>query len=138
MFRNLTKALVATAMIFSSFIASACNPASEIKSVSAQKFKSEMTSDNKIILDVRTPEEYAAGHIADAVNINVLAPGFSEKASKAINKEDTVYVYCRSGKRSLDAARKLSKIGYKVVNLKGGIIEWQESELPVTKVASDK
>lgn len=120
-------------MILSSFITSGCNTSPEITSVSVQEFNSEMKGDNKTILDVRTPEEFADGHIANAININVLAPDFTENAGKTINKKNTVYVYCRSGKRSLDAARMLSRLGYNVVNLKDGIIGWQESGLPITK-----
>ena len=120
-------------MILSTSIASGCKTSPEIASVTAQQFNSEIKGDNKTILDVRTPEEYADGHIDNAININVLSPDFPERASKSISKKDTVYVYCRSGKRSLDAAQKLSRLGYKVVNLKDGIMGWQESGFPVTK-----
>ena len=52
-------------------------------------------------------------------------------AQRNLSKVSTVLVYCRSGRRSLDAAEILTHLGYKVVNLKGGIIEWKEDGLPV-------
>ena len=56
---------------------------------------------------------------------------FKELAQRELSKDSTVLVYCRSGRRSLDAAEILTGIGYKVVNLKGGIIEWEEDGLPI-------
>ena len=56
---------------------------------------------------------------------------FKELAHRELSKDSTVLVYCRSGRRSLDAAEMLINCGYKVVNLKGGIIEWEEDGLPV-------
>lgn len=82
------------------------------------------------LLDVRTPAEYADGHINDALNINVQSDDFLTLATKALTKEKPVYVYCRSGKRSMDAATRLAKNGYQVVNLTGGILAWQAASLP--------
>lgn len=82
------------------------------------------------LLDVRTPAEYADGHINDALNINVQADDFLPLAAKALSKDKPVYVYCRSGKRSMDAATRLAKNGYQVVNLTGGILAWQAASLP--------
>lgn len=84
------------------------------------------------LLDVRTPQEYAEGHIDGALNINVQSDDFKQMAEKELSKDSTILVYCRSGRRSMDAAEILTKLGYKVVNLKGGIIEWKEDGLPVT------
>lgn len=82
------------------------------------------------LVDVRTAEEYAEGHIPDALNIDVLQDDFTQKATARLPKDSRVAVYCRSGKRSLKAAALLVKAGYKVVNLKGGWLEWTANRLP--------
>ena len=82
------------------------------------------------LVDVRTAEEYAEGHIPDALNIDVLQDDFTQKATARLPKDRRVAVYCRSGKRSLKAAARLVKAGYKVVNLKGGWLEWTANRLP--------
>lgn len=73
------------------------------------------------LVDVRTPEEYAEGHIPGAININVFDNDFIDEALKYLDKSKPVAVYCKSGRRSADAATKLSKNGFKVTNLKGDI-----------------
>ncbi len=82
------------------------------------------------LVDVRTAEEYAEGHIPDALNIDVLQDDFTQKATARLPKDRRVAVYCRSGKRSHKAAALLVKAGYKVVNLKGGWLEWTANRLP--------
>lgn len=75
---------------------------------------------NVILVDVRTPEEYAAGHIDEALNINWFDTDFA-KQIQAIEKDETVYVYCKKGGRSAKAAHLLDSLGYKnVVDLEGG------------------
>lgn len=85
------------------------------------------------MLDVRTAGEYAEGHIAGAKNIDVQKAGFRNMAAAQLPKDRTVWVYCRSGRRSLTAARILKKEGYEVVNLKGGIMEWEQKGKPTEK-----
>lgn len=84
------------------------------------------------LLDVRTAEEYAQGHIAGAMLADVKLDNFEQSAASQLDTARTVAVYCRSGKRSADAASRLSQRGYKVVNLLGGIMAWQEQDKPVT------
>lgn len=114
--------------------ASGCTRNDSIVSVSAPEFEKEIQTDSVQLLDVRTPQEYAEGHIDGAMNIDVLSDDFKDVAQKELSKDSTVLVYCRSGRRSLDAAEKLTGLGYKVINLKGGIMEWEEDGLPVTTV----
>lgn len=111
--------------------ASGCTGNDNIISISAPKFEKEIKSDSVQLVDVRTPQEYAEGHIDGALNINVQSNDFKDMAQRNLSKDSTVLVYCRSGRRSLDAAEILTGLGYKVVNLKGGIIEWKEDGLPV-------
>lgn len=110
---------------------SACNSHANVTSVSAPEFERIISTDSVQILDVRTPQEYAEGYIDGAINIDVRSDDFSRTAEKELSKGSPVLVYCRSGRRSLDAAERLIELGYRVVNLKGGIIEWQDSGLAV-------
>ena len=111
---------------------SGCNTNDNIISVSALEFDKEIKADSVQLLDVRTPQEYAEGHIDGALNINFQSDDFQRVVEKELTKDSTILVYCRSGRRSMDAAEILNKLGYKVVNLKGGIIEWKEDGFPVT------
>ena len=85
------------------------------------------------LIDVRTPEEYAEGHIASAVNFDVYSETFLEDVKAAYPVEKPLAVYCRSGKRSANAAKKLADAGYTVYNLKGGYLAWTEAGRRVTK-----
>lgn len=111
---------------------SGCNANDNIVSVSAPEFDKEIKADSVQLLDVRTPQEYAEGHIEGALNIDVRSDDFRQTAGKELSKDSTILVYCRSGRRSMDAAEILTRLGYKVINLKGGIIEWKADGLPVT------
>lgn len=111
-----------------------CSHSDNIVSVSAVEFEKAIKADSVQLLDVRTPQEYAEGHIAGAININVQSDDFRQRADKELSKDSTILVYCRSGRRSMDAAETLTELGYKVVNLKGGIIEWNEEGLPVKAI----
>lgn len=111
--------------------ASSCTHNDNIVSVSALEFEKEIKSDSVQLVDVRTPQEYTEGHIDGALNINVQSDDFKELAQRELSKDSTVLVYCRSGRRSLDAAEMLTRLGYNVVNLKGGIIEWKKDGLPL-------
>lgn len=98
-----------------------------------ESFSTFLSDDDVQLVDVRTPEEYASGHIAGAKNIDVYDRDFMDTASKSLDKSKPVAVYCRSGKRSSEAARKLSEKGYNVTNLNGGIMAWIRDEQPVDK-----
>lgn len=84
------------------------------------------------LLDVRTTDEFAAGHLEGAMNIDVNDSAFIQKALVHLNPSRPVAVYCRSGRRSADAARKLAAEGYSVTNLSGGILAWQAEKMPTT------
>jgi rhodanese-related sulfurtransferase len=71
------------------------------------------------LLDVRTPEEFAAGHLENAVNINWYDTDFVDQL-KVVPKEHTLYVYCKKGGRSAKAAALLDSLGYKAIDLTGG------------------
>lgn len=88
----------------------------------------ENSGDDCVLLDVRTPEEFKEGHLKGAINIDVKdEANFMKKALEVLPKNKTVMVYCRSGRRSANAAGKLAAEGYFVFNLEGGIIAWKEA-----------
>lgn len=85
------------------------------------------------VLDVRTPAEYAAGHIGGSKNIDYLGPGF-EKEISGLDRDKEILVYCKTGKRSRAAAIALGKAGFKkILDLEGGIKAWEAAGLPVEK-----
>ncbi len=95
------------------------------------EFAKFITNDDVQLVDVRTPEEYNEGHIKGAKNINVFDQDFVEEATAELDKSQPVAVYCRSGKRSAEAAKKLEEKGFKVTNLVGGILAWKEDDKPI-------
>lgn len=73
-----------------------------------------------ILIDVRTPQEFEAGHLDNAVNIDWFANDFTKKI-ETLDKEKPVYVYCKKGGRSTKAAHVLDSLGFeKVIELEGG------------------
>lgn len=88
-------------------------------------FKSKIEGKNVQLVDVRTPKEYKNGHIPKAKNINIYDDDFVQQAA-VLDKSEPVYVYCRSGVRSMKAANKLKNAGYKVYNLNDGIKGWKK------------
>ena len=101
-----------------------------------KEFAELITDSNVVILDVRKADEFAEGHIKGAILIDQFQSDFVEQAKAKLPKEKTIAIYCRSGRRSANAAAKLSDVGYKCVNLKGGIIAWKEADMPVIKEES--
>ncbi|WP_276894325.1 rhodanese-like domain-containing protein [Hallella bergensis] len=110
-----------------------CAQNEHITSVDAAQFEAAISADSVQLIDVRTAGEYAEGHIANAVNIDVKLPDFASKAAGTLDKDRPAYVYCRSGQRSMKAARMLAKQGFEVVNLNGGIMEWMNAGKPVNQ-----
>jgi len=85
------------------------------------------------LIDVRTPKEFAEGHLSNAVNINFYDSNFMEEMSK-LDKNKDLYIYCRSGGRSGKAAKKLKSQGFlKIYDLEGGILNWNQSKMKVVK-----
>ena len=77
------------------------------------------------LVDVRTPAEFAAGHIPEAVNIDVRGEKFDEEVRSTLDPSRPVAVYCRSGARSKAAARALTEKGFRVYELNNGFMNWK-------------
>ena len=91
--------------------------------ISAEEAYEMMASQEVVVVDVRTWEEYNGGHIENAVLVPNESIG-SEMPEALPDKEATLLVYCRSGRRSKDAAQKLLALGYQSVYDFGGVIDW--------------
>lgn len=95
------------------------------RKISVQEAKRMMeASAGVVIVDVRTLEEFAQGHIANAILIPNETIGTSQKPAQLPDVNAVVLVYCRSGNRSQQAAKKLVALGYTKVYDFGGIIDW--------------
>lgn len=105
------------------------------RSVEAEEFGRIIADTTQAVtrLDVRTAAEYAEGHIANAVNIDVLDGNFESRATGKLPKDKTVAVYCRSGKRSKKAAAILVRNGYSVVELNSGYMGWTKAGMPTDR-----
>ena len=109
------------------------NRSGGFQDLSVEEF-AQMSADNhNVILDVRTPGEFNAGHIPGALNLDVNAPDFKEKAA-ALDKNKVFLVHCASGVRSVRACEKLSRLDFlKLYNLPGGFKAWVKAGKPVQK-----
>ena len=101
--------------------------------VDAARFAEVVASPGVTIIDVRTPEEFAAGHIEGAVNYAVELPEFGSQIA-TLDPAGTYAVYCRSGNRSQAAVAAMAQAGIPgIYELANGIIEWEEAGLPVVQ-----
>ncbi len=99
--------------------------------LNVSEFSQKITEPGVIILDVRTPEEFASGHIEGALNIDFNSGNFANEITR-LNPSETYAVYCRSGSRSGQAASIMHKAGFHdVSNLNGGVIDWTNDGLPL-------
>lgn len=99
-----------------------------------QAFEKKLeTAPDRILLDVRTAQEYRQGHFPNATLIDVTRPDFREKANK-LDKSAPVFVYCASGIRSERAVTVLNNLGFQeVYELEGGFNEWARAGKPFVR-----
>ncbi len=122
---NTTPAAVAEASLATEAPLASASPApAEYHKLTAEEAKARMDSgDPVIIVDVRTLEEFQSGHVPGAINVpneGIL----NEMPDQLPDKDQELLLYCRSGRRSADAAHKLIALGYTKVYDFGGIIDW--------------
>ena len=108
--------------------------AGSIKHVNAQEFNKAVAAKTGVVVDVRTPGEYAQGHLVGAKNIDFMNGDFAKNFSK-LDKKTPVLIYCKSGGRSGRAAKKLEKMGFTVYNMQGGFMGWTAQGLPTNVTA---
>ena len=98
--------------------------AQPMQNVDAVRFKQLIASEDAILLDVRTPEEYSRGHIQGSTAINIADPEFVAKIG-LLQKDKTILIYCLTGSRSYAAANYMTRMGFKqIFNLQQGIMDW--------------
>lgn len=138
-FRNLTLLLVA--LSGAALMSTAAEgkdgkkpDAGAVKNVSAAEFDKLRAKKDTVVLDVRTPKEYADGHISGAANIDWNSPDFAEKVSK-LPKDKTYLVHCAAGVRSSKACALMSsKLNFTdCYNLEGGLKAWEKAGKPVER-----
>ena len=90
---------------------------------------SQQDLNNAYLIDVRTPKEFQEGHLDNAININWFDPDFQQQV-RALEKDKKIYVYCKKGGRSMEAAAVLDSLGFKVIDLTGGYDAYTAEQLP--------
>lgn len=98
----------------------------QVTTIAPAEAEQKMQKRKTKVLDVRTPKEFAEGHLPNAVNIDVMDSASFIKQIQLLKKRKNYVVYCRSGKRSLKASAILVQNGFKnIYNMEGGILEWK-------------
>lgn len=86
---------------------------------------------NFVVIDVRREDEYAQGHIPNAININFKDPGFGERID-SLDRTKTYLVYCVAGYRSKKTQSFMQSKGFtRVINMKGGMMKWKRKKYPI-------
>lgn len=124
---------VSCARIFSKTAVKPTGQLASFANMGVEEFQNLIADPAVQLLDVRSAEEYADGHIAGAALIDVNDTTFVENAVAALDKQRPVAVYCRSGRRSARAASLLAAQGYMVTNMDGGVIAWQDAGKSLVK-----
>ena len=110
------------------------NMTSNFTTLNANDFEKAIAdTSSTTIIDVRTADEFADGHIPNAINIDVNSAGFLYEADEKLPKDRTIAVYCQGGVRSRKAATLLSDSGFAIINLDGGIKEWCKAGKEIAK-----
>ncbi len=100
---------------------------SAISRLNTPDFKKSISDKKVQLIDVRTPMEFLSGHIKKAKNIDYYNKSKFYTEIEKLNKNKPVYLYCRSGIRSYNAAKKLDKLGFtEIYDLKGGFLRWKQ------------
>jgi phage shock protein E len=115
-------------LIFSFFLlfANFQSADAQFVTVTSEEAAVKMKKKRTVVLDVRTKEEFAQGHLPNAMNIDVLDSANFVQQIQTLNKRKKYVVYCRSGKRSLKASELLTISQFKhIYNMEGGILAWK-------------
>lgn len=109
-----------------SFLSQFFKTSKNIKNISASALKQLIKAEENLqIIDVRTKAEHRQNSISNATNIDVFSSDFEQRCQSEFDTSRPVLLYCRSGHRSMNAAKKLETVGFEdVYNLKGGMIAW--------------
>lgn len=112
------------ALIASVLLVAGCTSSAGVTNMNVSEFSMKAAESGVVILDVRTPAEFAEGYIEGALNIDFQSGNFENEIT-SLDKNATYAVYCRSGNRSGKAAQVMHDAGFQsVYNLDGGVIDW--------------
>ena len=104
-----------------------------IRALPAVEAAARLEVDGAVVLDVRTPGEFVQAHLPGAINIDFHGPRLRADLEE-LDRDAPVLLYCRSGQRSGNLHPLLAELGFRdVVDIRGGIIEWVNAELPVDR-----
>ena len=103
-----------------------CDKKQHVETITTLELKELLATKDIQLMDVRTLEEISEGFIETAVFANYFDDDFKTKASNQLDKSKTVYLYCRSGKRSEKAGVILKEEGFNVVHVSGGFNQWKK------------
>ena len=124
---------VVTLIIASALILTGCSSTSTpaVEHLDSARFADKIVETDVVTLDVRTADEFKAGHINGAINIDVEGNTFDAEIAN-LDKSKTYAVYCQSGRRSLIAVDKMANAGFgSLSNLENGIADWNANGWPV-------
>ena len=117
--------ILLSALMFTGCAGTSNNQTNTYRSITMDEAVNMMAEESGyIILDVRRPDEFAAGHIPGAINVANESIGTAE-IPELPDKNQLIMVYCRSGRRSKEASEKLVKLGYTNIVEFGGILDWK-------------
>ena len=116
--------LILIGVVSASLFLTACSSSNAAQKVSPKEFSEVIADPSIVILDVRTPAEFAEGHIANAINIDFESGNFAQEI-QSLDKSKTYAVYCRSGNRSSQAVKVMADAGFtNMYDMDGGAIDW--------------
>ncbi len=115
-------------IVLTAGLLTACDTsAQQTATLSVTDFEKGIKQKNIQVLDVRTPDEFRTGHLKNALLADWMNQQEFPKKVQSLDKSKLVYTYCLVGGRSAQAAKWLTKKGYKVYNLDGGIAAWKRA-----------
>jgi len=126
------KKSVGAALLVTGLTLTGCSSGtSATEKLGIEEFAEKITDTSITVLDVRTPMEFAQGHIDRAVNIDFQGSNF-EKEVLDLDKDAPIAVYCRSGNRSSQAVKVMEKLGFtNLYDMDGGVIDWAAASKPL-------
>ena len=123
--------LVAVVALVGALVLTSCSSGSSVTTVGAQDFIAKSAQPGVVVIDVRTPAEFAEGHVDGAINVDVEAATFDAQIAQ-LDKGTTYAVYCRTGRRSGVATDAMGASGFtSVYNLDGGVADLQAAGAPI-------
>lgn len=126
----LRRLLIAPALLAATLALASCGSSDAVTTVTGQQVAEAVSEPGVIVIDVRTPEEYAAGHVAGAANIDVQDPGFAAEIAQ-LPTDGAYVVYCRSGNRSAAAADQMADAGFTDITDVGGLDDLAAAGVPL-------